>query len=287
MYDEERALWQQHQRLDLAIRASRDGVFDIVVNTGQAYYSSRFLEIIGCNRSRKKLLPFFKEFLDRLHPDDREKVIEQFQAHLISGQPFLMDFRLRHYSGEYVWVNGRGCAYLNEFGKPLRFAGFITDISEQKKLDQMKSEFVSIASHQLRSPLTAIKWFCSILTSGEMGKLTKQLISCLGEIFESNERMIQLVNDLLMVSRIERTFPLNPSKEALDVGQVVKAAISDLGTLAHKKKIISKSFTNCIIRSLLSKISPRQEISCFVSFPISPLVRIEQNHLIAVRGDRS
>ncbi len=72
-----------------------------------------------------------------------------------------------------------------------------------KKLDAAKSEFISIASHQLRTPLTVIKGYISMMLEGNFGKLNKEEKASLDKVFESNERLIQLVENLLNISRIE------------------------------------------------------------------------------------
>lgn len=74
---------------------------------------------------------------------------------------------------------------------------------ELRKLDNAKSEFISIASHQLRTPLTAIKGFISLLLEGSYGAVQPKVRDVLNKIYLSNERLIQLVEDLLNISRIE------------------------------------------------------------------------------------
>ncbi len=71
------------------------------------------------------------------------------------------------------------------------------------KLDRAKSEFLSIASHQLRTPLTSIKGFTSLLLEGTYGKISEDVRETLEKVFVSNERLIKLVEDLLNISRIE------------------------------------------------------------------------------------
>ena len=73
----------------------------------------------------------------------------------------------------------------------------------QKRLDAMKSEFVSIVSHQLRTPLSCVKWILNMAQSGDLGELTPEQKDFLMKAYDSNEHMIELVNDLLNVSRIE------------------------------------------------------------------------------------
>ena len=77
------------------------------------------------------------------------------------------------------------------------------DITEEYALDKAKGEFVSLASHQLRTPLSAVNWYAEMLINGDAGPINKDQASYLREIYEGNQRMIELVNALLDVSRIE------------------------------------------------------------------------------------
>ena len=72
-----------------------------------------------------------------------------------------------------------------------------------KQLDNAKSEFISIASHQLRTPLTAIKGFISMILDGDFGPLSEKIKNGLAKTYIANERLIRLVDDLLDISRIE------------------------------------------------------------------------------------
>jgi signal transduction histidine kinase len=77
------------------------------------------------------------------------------------------------------------------------------DITRAKILERTKSEFVSLAAHQMRTPLSAIKWIFTMILSGELGKITEEQKEFLQDGYNSNQRMIDLVNDLLNVARIE------------------------------------------------------------------------------------
>jgi len=77
------------------------------------------------------------------------------------------------------------------------------DITREKKVERLKTEFVSLSAHQLRTPLSAIKWTLRMLLDGDLGELSPEQREFLEKTYKSNERMIVLVNDLLDVTRIE------------------------------------------------------------------------------------
>ena len=72
-----------------------------------------------------------------------------------------------------------------------------------QELSVLKDEFVSVASHELRGPMTTIKGYISMILEGDAGKLPKKAVEFLNDAYESNDRMIRLVNNMLNVSRIE------------------------------------------------------------------------------------
>ncbi len=78
-----------------------------------------------------------------------------------------------------------------------------SDITREREIDKMKSEFISVTSHQLRTPLSSMKWFLEMLLGGDLGALPEKQKSVMLDVYNSNERVITLVNDLLDVSRIE------------------------------------------------------------------------------------
>ncbi len=77
------------------------------------------------------------------------------------------------------------------------------DITREKKIEQIKTEFVSLAAHQLRTPLSAIKWTIRMILDGDLGPITKEQGEFIEKAYQSNERMINLIGDLLDVTRIE------------------------------------------------------------------------------------
>ncbi len=110
---------------------------------------------------------------------------------------------------------------------------------EIEKLSKAKSEFISIASHQLRTPPTAIKGWTSMVLEGTYGRIGKKIRTVLEKVYYSNERMIGLINDLLNVSRIESgTLELDLEKASLD--KMISSILDELRIGADEKKLYLK-----------------------------------------------
>jgi PAS domain S-box-containing protein len=119
---------------------------------------------------------------------------------------------------------------------PVGFLIICHDITREKNIEIMKSEFVSVSAHQLRTPLSAIKWTLRAILDGDMGNLNQGQSDLLQKTYTSNERMINLVNDLLDVSRIEDG--RNIYKPSLgDIEQLIKYFIDSYKSEAERKGV--------------------------------------------------
>lgn len=98
-------------------------------------------------------------------------------------------------------------------------------------LDEAKDEFISMASHQLRTPLTSVKGYIDMVLEGDAGKITPMQKKLLSEAFESSERMVHLINDFLNVSRLQ-TGKFMIEKRPIDLAHVVEQEVDSLKTTA-------------------------------------------------------
>lgn len=110
------------------------------------------------------------------------------------------------------------------------------DVTREKMVERLKTEFVSISAHQLRTPLSAIKWTLRMLLDGDLGKISTEQRDFLEKTYRSNERMISLVNSLLNVTRIEEgRFVYKPV--LADIKTITESVLASLKDEIRRKKI--------------------------------------------------
>jgi len=112
----------------------------------------------------------------------------------------------------------------------------IFDITEQKKLDQAKTEFVSLTSHQLRTPVAAVKWYMDMLLSGNLGELSPKQEEYVNRIHKVNEEMVDLIDTLLNISRIE-TGSVKVELKQTNVIELTESILLELSSQIEEKRI--------------------------------------------------
>ncbi len=182
-------------------------------------------------------------------------------------QTFQGEIINRRKSGEEYTAHLTISPILDDTGEVVFFLGIERDISKEKSIDKAKSEFVSFASHQLRTPLTSVKWYTEMLLAGDAGPLTANQGKYVKEIYVGSKRMVSLVTALLNVSRIEMgTFSVEPEptniEDVIDVVldelklQIaekeleVKRDIAMLGSVLTDQKLIRIVFQNLLTNSI-------------------------------------
>ena len=120
---------------------------------------------------------------------------------------------------------------IDEATKELRFSN-----RQLQRLDEAKNEFISMASHQLRTPLTSIKGYLDMMLEGDLGKITPTQRAVLREAFSSSERMVRLINDFLNVSRLQ-TGKFNIDKQKIDIAQILRDEVALLKVVADQRSV--------------------------------------------------
>ena len=194
-----------------------------------------------------------KAWVEFVHPEDRQRGLEALDRFRSGAEVLQLELRFLAKSGPYKWLVGSAAPALD---RGLVFAA-MSDITDRKNLEEqlrsqnlkleernrrieaasrMKSEFLSNMSHELRSPLNGIIGFSELLYDGKLGALAARPREFVGRIHASASHLLQLINGVLDLSRIEAGH-LEFHPERLLVSQVIEEVTGILSALAAEKRI--------------------------------------------------
>lgn len=235
------------------VENSNDGV--VVIQDGFVkFFNKQMFDIVGYTEVEAYNKPFLNFVSDKY-----KKAVYEIHLARISGKKVdsRYEIELLKKDGNTLPVEVND-SLINFDGRPASMS-VIRDITKAKEVDKIKSEFISVASHQLRTPLTGIKWFSELLLGNKAGTLSEKQRYFMEQISASTMRMTNLVEDLLDVSHIEAGRKYSVALKKEDVSAIVREVVKRQLILAHNKKIkikISKDcFKKIIIRADKSKIS--------------------------------
>jgi len=208
----EAALLESQTRYDLAVKGSSVGVWDWNLISGELYWSPKYREIAGI--TDEDFTPTSDDFRFRIHPDDREGVLNALENHLKIHGEYDVEFRFRREDDAYLWLHMRGQATWDDDGRPLRMAGSVTDISGRKRAEQAlfeakdradaanraKSDFLANMSHEIRTPMNAILGTAELLHESGLNEAQKDYCRVL---HQAGVDLLQLIDEILDLSRVE------------------------------------------------------------------------------------
>lgn len=240
------ALQASEERLTLAMGVSQMGIWEWNVKTRELTWPVELKKMFGF---KPKDNITFEKYIECIHPDDRDTLQKIIQQGMKSGKPYQADHRIIWPDGSIHWIQSYGQAFLKN-GKPYRMLGTARNVDQSKRaedalreseqrymhiveeqtqlveLNAAKDEFISLASHQLRTPATGVKQFIGMLLDDYFGKVTDDQRSILEYAYESNERQLQVINDLLKVAQVDAG-KLVLIKQATDVASLIENVMQE------------------------------------------------------------
>jgi signal transduction histidine kinase/DNA-binding response OmpR family regulator len=157
------------------------------------------------------------------HPDD-ESFLEEWHNALASGQAFEKELRIRQISQEEYRYHLLRIVPVKENDQVVKWVGTYTDIEEQKKSEQKKDEFISIASHELKTPLTSIKAYVQLLERTLAADADENNIKYIKRAQLQIDKLSSLINDLLDISKMD-SGKMQFNKKEFDLEQLLNSTI--------------------------------------------------------------
>ncbi len=237
------ALTRSEERLNLALQASSMGLWEWDVATNELYWSPELRKIYGLSAKEPVT---FEMYMGMIHPDDAQHAGQIATESMQTGETYQFEHRIIQRDGSIHWLLGTGRAFLED-GKPVRMVGTSMNIDTVKQaqelravndelkteraellaLNRAKDEFIALASHQLRTPATAVKQYISLLLNEVVGPVTNDQLQYLQIAFNSNERQLRIINDLLKTAQIDSSL-YTLRKQKHDMVEIVKSVVDEL-----------------------------------------------------------
>jgi len=221
------ALRISEERYALAMKGPNEGLWDWNPVSKELYLSARLLTLLGFPGDTIRTTS--DEWLTWVHPADRRPYQKTLVAHLQGrSEHFEAEYRVRDKQGYYRWVLARGVALRDNCGIAYRMVGSIGDITDRKQAEvrlqelveertfelkeameaaktanEAKSDFLAKMSHELRTPLNAIIGLSEMLCEDSEAVENAETVDALKRINRSGEHLLELINDILDLSKIE------------------------------------------------------------------------------------
>ncbi len=202
-------------RLEMMLSASGTGFWEWDVVSGELSWSDTIFRQHGLEPGTA---PDFPTYLSMLHPDDRAAFESAIGAALDEDEPFSLDYRLVWPDGSVHWIHGAARVFRDADGRPQRMIGTGQDITERRRVEaerdgllvqerragEFREAFIDVISHELRTPITTILGLTQILTRPGRRDDPVERAAMLEDVRAESERLHRLVEDLLVLSRVER-----------------------------------------------------------------------------------
>jgi len=262
------------------VENSNDGV--LVIQDGKIKLLNEQMAIMG-DLERDKAVNL--KFLDFVAPESKKMVIDKYLKRIAGfKEDPRYEFDIISSKGKRVSIEVNS-SLIDYDSRPAVMA-IVRDMTRTKELEKMRNDFVSTASHQLRTPLTGIKWFTELLLNKKAGEVSEKQTDFLQQIHLSNERMIKLVDDLLSVTHIDSVEKFKVLSKKENLIKVLDESVNNLKGLAESKKIKIIKKNNC--PTSLSVLADREKISLVFQNLISNAVKYSpEKSTIEIGCDRN
>lgn len=215
------------ERFQNVTRATTNVIWDWDLITDKIWFNENILTTF--NYASEQVDKDIAWYLENIHKEEQQNIRHSINAAIENGSNnWSGEYRFRRGDGSYADVYDRACIIRDEAGNPIRMIGAMMDITERKKIEKMKNEFISAVSHELRTPLTSIRGSLGLIIGEAAGAIPEKANKLLNIAYQNCERLIRLINDILDIEKIEagkmvfniRQIELNAFvKEALEADQ--------------------------------------------------------------------
>ena len=207
------------------------------------YFNKQWYNYTGKNFEQSKGLGWQSV----VHPDDRKATIAAWNESVKTGEPFKTEDRKLSADGVYRWHLQHALPFRDDDGNIVAWFGVCTDIEEQKRDMKKKDEFIIMASHELKTPVTSLKAFTQLLSMMEANNGSKVATGMLEKMDKQINKLTSLITDLLDASKAN-TGQLNFQIENFNFNDLVKEVVEEMQRTSGTHKLQLEVGKSKIIR---------------------------------------
>jgi PAS domain S-box-containing protein len=178
---------------------------------------------------------------DLLHPDDQAMVVNSYIQAFDAHQEFYLEYRMRNRNDKYRWIGMKGIPRISTDGTFEGYIGSGMDITEMKEHEQIKNDFIGMASHELKTPITSIKAYVQLLLTIYSKKTDDEfLLRSLSTVNKQINKLTRLITDLLDVSKME-SGRLSLNSFEFDLNDLIKETVDEVQHTSTQHDILYTS----------------------------------------------
>ncbi len=206
--------------------------WDVVHN--KTVWSDELYDIVGVTRS--KHVGTYQSYMGRVYPDDRKWTEDIVNRALKNHKPFSFEHRVIRGDKSIRIVHIEGKVLTDKSGQALQLYGIMQDVTDERSLEKAKGDFVSLASHQLRTPASGVRMLLAMLRDGYSGRLRSEQQEMVEQAYDANERLLHIADDLLNVAKLEAG-RIALHKRRVDVTEWLKTICVQQKMLARDRRL--------------------------------------------------
>ena len=226
------AAQENEHRLLMAAEATGMAFWDLTLPDNAFSYSQQMAGIFGHPNDSSITIADIKA---QIHPDDVEGVVKAFEKALVDGNYF---YELRIYwpDESLHWVRTKGMVQYNKNKEPVRMLGTIVDITESKRDEIRKNDFIAMASHELKTPLTSLKAYLQLIETKLSGTVDPFVKTAVVKSGKQVNKMTALIHGFLDLSRIEPG-KLKLVRTTFDINTLIEEVLAEIRILSTTHSI--------------------------------------------------
>lgn len=190
-----------NQRLELALEAGALGSYDLELETGKISCTPQCKMNFGLEPGQEFN---YADLFGAMLPEYHQPVKEKIEDAIVNHSTYRSEYQIKWPDGSIHWISARGKARYDSTGRAYRIVGVTMDITESKIFEQRKDDFLSIASHELKTPLTTLKASIQLLNLIKNRPFTERHTTLIEHSARSMDKISALIDDLLNINRMSQ-----------------------------------------------------------------------------------